>query len=72
MYNVSFQVNAGTMRWDDAKKRFKTFQKWEDVAVLAYRLARRTRREVRVERMGQGHYFHPSHADHYLTQKKSA
>ena len=65
MITVLVQVSENCY-WEQTPKTYYNFTDWQDMVIFAYRLAVKTGREIRVENMGNGHYFNPEYANEYL------
>lgn len=69
MYHVKIQVKELDTDWERITKVNHSFKDWKDVSIFAYRLAKQTDREVRVENNGNGHYYAPHNAEPFLNEQ---
>ena len=67
MINVTIQVKT-QVNWENCTKVNHTFKTWENCSIFAYRLAKQSSKEIRVESKGNGHYYAPHNADTYLNE----
>jgi len=69
MFTVTLQVKRPSLDWNASPKVEHIFKDWQEVSVFAYRLAKQTTRETRVEYKGNGSYYSPDFADEFLKVK---